>query len=85
MMDLLVRINDGYGLGQEILVRQNPAIVADDNMLRNEGIEAVMVARELFGESSIHHTSNDVIENVSIPLTVRTAQLVLLAIAALVQ
>jgi hypothetical protein len=54
-------------------------------MLRNEGIEAVMVARELFGESSIHHTSNDVIENVSIPLTVRTAQLVLLAIAALVQ
>jgi aminopeptidase YwaD len=85
MMDLLVRVNDGYGLGQEILVRQNPAIVADDNMLRNEGIEAVMVARELFGESSIHHTSDDVIENVSIPLTVRTAQLVLLAIAALVQ
>lgn len=85
MMDLLVRINDAYGLGQDILVRQNPAIVADDTMLRNEGLEAVMITREVFGMSSVHHTEDDVLENVSIPYTVRIAQLVLLALAALVQ
>lgn len=85
MMDLLVRMNVDYGLGQDIWVRQNPAIVADDNMLRNEGLEAIMVAREFFGSSTIHHTGDDVMGNVSIPYTVITAQLVLLAIAALVQ
>ena len=85
MMDLLVRVNEGYGLGQDIWVRQNPAIVADDTMLRREGIESVMIARELFGQSAVHHTSNDVIENVSMPLTTQAAQLVLLALGALVQ
>lgn len=85
MMNLLVSVNDGYGLGQEILVRQNPAIIADDTMLRNEGIEAVMIAREVYGESEIHHTTRDTIENMSVPLTVVVTQLVLLSIAALVQ
>ena len=85
MMNLLVSVNDGYGLGQEILVRQNPAIIADDTMLRNEGIEAVMIAREVYGESEIHHTTRDTIENMSIPLTVVVTQLVLLSVAALVQ
>ncbi|HEV2072264.1 MAG TPA: M28 family peptidase [Thermomicrobiales bacterium] len=85
MMDLLVRINDGYGLGQELWVRQNPEIIADDNMLRAQGIEAVLVARELFGMSPVHHTADDIKENVSIPYTIEATQLVLLAIAALVQ
>jgi hypothetical protein len=85
MMDLLVRINDGYGLGQDLWVRQNPQIIADDNMLRAQGIEAVLVARELFGMSPVHHTADDIQENVSLPYTIEATQLVLLAIAALVQ
>lgn len=85
MEDLIVRINDSYGLGQEMLVRQNPAIVADDNKLRDQGLEAVMVARELYGWSPLHHTPDDLIENVSIPNTVSATTLILLSIATLVQ
>jgi hypothetical protein len=84
MTDLMVRLNDGYGLGQDIQPDQNPAIVADDNRLRAEGFESVLVARELFGQSPVHHTSNDVISGVSIPNTVSATQLVLLCVAALV-
>lgn len=85
MEDLIVRINDSYGLGQEMLVRQNSAIVADDNKLRDQGLEAVMVARELYGWSPLHHTPDDLIENVSIPNTVSATTLILLSIATLVQ
>lgn len=85
MEELIVRINDAYGLGQEMLVRQNPAIVADDNKLRDQGLEAVMVAREVYGWSSIHHTPDDLIDNVSIPNTATATMLILLSVATLVQ
>lgn len=85
MEELIVRINDAYGLGQELLVRQNPAIVADDNKLRDQGLEAVMVAREVYGWSTIHHTPDDLIENVSIPNTETATILILLSVATLVQ
>lgn len=85
MTDLLVRINDGYGLGQEIWARQNDAIVADDNMLRNQGIEAVLVARLMADDYTVHHTSADTLENLSMDNTVSATMLVLLSIAALCQ
>lgn len=85
MQDLIVEMNDGYGLGQEMLVRQNPVIVADDNKLRDQGLEAVMVARELYGWSPVHHTPEDLAEYVSIPNTATTTMLILLSMASLVQ
>lgn len=85
MQELIVDINNAYGLGQDLATRQNPNIVADDNKVREQGIEAVMVARELYGFSPVHHTSNDLIENVSIENTLTTTQLILLSLATLVQ
>ncbi|MBA2278128.1 MAG: M28 family peptidase [Chloroflexia bacterium] len=85
MEELIVRMNEAYGLGQDMMVRQNPAIVADDNKLRDQGLEAVMVARELYGQSPIHHSPADTAEKVSIPNTVSAAQIVLLSVGALVR
>ena len=85
MTDLMIRINDGYGLGQEIWARQNDSIVADDNMLRNQGIEAVLVARLMADDYTVHHTSADTIENMSMDNAVTATTLVLLSIGAVVQ
>lgn len=85
MEDLIVRINDAYGLGQEMMIRQNPAIVADDNKLRDQGLNAVLVSRELYGWYTIHHTPDDLIDHVSIPNTESATVLILLSVASLVQ
>lgn len=85
MQDLMIRVNDAYGLGNEIMSRQNPQIVADDNKVREQGIEAVLVARELYGWGPIHHTTNDVAPNVSTDNVLSTTYLVLLSVAAVVQ
>jgi hypothetical protein len=84
MMALMIRINEAYGLGQDIQARVNPQIVADDNRLREQGFESILVARELFGTSPYHHTSGDTLENMSVPNTTSATQLVLLTIASLV-
>ncbi|HWV34784.1 MAG TPA: hypothetical protein VNZ55_04075, partial [Thermomicrobiales bacterium] len=81
----MLRINDAYGFGEEISALQTDAIVADDNYVRAQGLESIMIARELFGESPYHHTANDLFENVSVPHVVTTTEIVLLAMAALVQ
>jgi len=85
MVDLMVRLNSGYGLGQDIRVYQSDKIIADDSMLRNQGIEAVLVARLLADDYTVHHTSGDTIETMSFDNTVSATQLVLLSIGALVQ
>lgn len=85
IQDLMVEMNDAYGLGQEMMVRQNPAIVADDNKIRDQGLAAVLVSRELYGWSTIHHTPDDLIDYVSIPNTSAATTLVLLSVASLVQ
>jgi len=85
MTDLMIRINSGYGLGQDIQVYQSDKIIADDSMLRNQGIEAVLVARLLAGDYTVHHSSADTIDNMSFDNTVTATQLVLLSIGALVQ
>jgi Peptidase family M28 len=81
--DLLVSINDVFGLGEELAVRQNPKIVADDNVLRDAGIRTVLIARALFGENPVHHTAEDMIEHVDIVAVKSAAELVLLTIGEL--
>ncbi|MGI8484116.1 MAG: M28 family metallopeptidase [Thermomicrobiales bacterium] len=85
MSDIMGRVNDAYGMGQAIEARQSSAIVADDNYVRAQGMESIMIARELYKESQYHHTANDLIEHVSIPVTVSATQIVLLSVASLVQ
>lgn len=85
MSDLLVRVNNEYGLGQDLWVYQSESIVADDNMLRNQGIEAVLVARLLADEYGVHHSTHDTMETASVPLTIDATLLVLLALGSVVQ
>ncbi len=85
MSDLVTRVNDAYGVGQSINALTSKDIVADDNYVRAQGIESIMIARELFKESPYHHTANDLVENVSVPYAVSATQVVLLAVAALAQ
>jgi hypothetical protein len=83
MSDLIERVNDAYGLDENLMIEQSDEIVADDNRLRDGGIESVLIARELFGWSPVHHTSDDTFDRVSIPHTERAATLVLLTTASL--
>jgi hypothetical protein len=85
MADLYIRLNDSYGLGQAINSQDNDKIVADDNRLRDNGIDSLMVARELYGQSPYHHTAEDKIDTLSIDGVVSCAQLTLLSLAALTQ
>jgi hypothetical protein len=85
MSDLFVRINEAYGLGQSINAMTNEAIVADDNRLRDNGIDSMMIARELYGQSPYHHTAADLMDTVSLDGVVTCSQLTLLSLAALVQ
>lgn len=83
MQELIGRVNDAYGLGLSLTMFQDPEIVADDNKLRERGLESVLVARELYGWSPIHHTTNDIHERVSIPHVEAATELVLLTVASL--
>lgn len=83
LQDLLVAINDAFGLGEELLIRQNPKIVADDNVLRDAGLPTVLIARALYGENPVHHTEDDVHAGVDLPSVKSAAELVLLTIAEL--
>ena len=83
--DILVDMNDRFGLGQELRVRQNPAIVADDNSLRSYGFPTVLLAREMYGWSALHHTPDDVIGTVDLDNVRSTTQLVALALGSLVE
>ncbi|MBA3379328.1 MAG: M28 family peptidase [Chloroflexia bacterium] len=85
MTDLFVRINDAYGLGQSINAMSNDAIVADDNRLRENGIDSMMVTRELYGQSPYHHTPEDRIDTISLDGVITCSQLTLLSLASLVQ
>lgn len=85
MEDLIVRVNDGYDLGLPLAVFQEPEIVADDTRLRDQGVESVLVARELYGWSPIHHTENDLYANVSLQHVEDATELILLTVASLLQ
>jgi hypothetical protein len=85
MTDLLIKTNDGYGLGQNIMALQTDSIISDDTMLRRQGIESVLIARLLADDYGVHHSADDTIDAMSFDNTLSATQLVLLALAALVQ
>lgn len=85
MQDILARVDEGYGLEPSLVSYQSDEIVADDNKLRAKGLESVLVARELYGWSPIHHTVNDLYQTVSIPHVESAATLILLTVASLAQ
>ena len=66
MQDYFIEANERFGFGQQLTVRQNELIVADDNVLRDAGIPTVLIARAVYGDSAIHHTANDVLANLDI-------------------
>jgi hypothetical protein len=84
LQDVLIEANDAYGLGQDLLVRQNPVIVADDNFMRDYGFPTILVARELFGWSTVHHSPADTGDAVDMANVVSATQLVLAGIGTLV-
>lgn len=85
LRDILERVNDAYGLGQAIVAPERPKeIVSDDTVLRDWGFSAVLIARELFGWSSIHHTPQDVVEGIDVYNLKMATELALLAVASLV-
>jgi len=83
LQELMVSINTVFGLGQDLVIRQNPTIVADDNPLRDAEIPAVLIARALYGENPVHHTGDDTIDLVDIAPVRLAAELVLLTIGEL--
>lgn len=83
MVELYRRLNDAYGLGQVINAQTNDQIVADDNRLRDHGIDSIMIARELYGQSPYHHTPQDTVDTLRIEGVVSCAQLTLLSLAEL--
>lgn len=85
MEDLIARVNDEYGIGESLYILQTQEVVADDNRLRDAGLESVLVARELYGWSPYHHSADDVFENVSIPHVESATVLILLSVASLLQ
>jgi hypothetical protein len=85
MTDLYVQINDAYGLHQTINPMTNDAIVADDNRLREYGIDSIMIGRELYGQSPYHHTPGDTPDTLSMLGVLRCTQLTLVTLASLAQ
>jgi hypothetical protein len=83
LQDLLSDVNEEHGLGQVVQHLQNPEIIADDDMVRQEGIDAVMIARELYGWTPFHHTVNDTMTNVSIASVENMTYLTLLSMVRL--
>ena len=83
LQDVLTDVNDRYGLGQVFQHLQDEEIVADDTMVRDEGIDAVMIARELYGWTPFHHTADDTMANVSITSVENMTYLTLLSIVDL--
>jgi Zn-dependent M28 family amino/carboxypeptidase len=81
IQNVMASINDIFGLGQALVIRQNPGIIADDNGLRKVGIPTVLIARALYGDNPVHHTERDTLDLVDISAVKSAADLVLLTIA----
>lgn len=84
LLDLIDAVNTDYGAGQELLLRQNPAIVADDTILREfNGIPAALITRAVVGDNPLHHTADDLLAGTNVDSIVEAAYITLLALADL--
>ena len=84
MEELRVRINDGYGLGQRMMVLWESAIPPTIMSVATKASKPLW-SRELYGWSPIHHSPDDTVEKLSLPNTVSATQVVLLSVGALVR
>ena len=83
IQELLVTTNEiNSGLEVDLWPRQNPKIVADDNMLRDAGIPTVLLGSVLYGDPLIN-ISTDTIAQVDPYRAQRVTQLVVLALGSL--
>lgn len=84
LQDIVVRVNGIYGgLEIDLWPRQNPLIVADDEMLSQAGIPTILVAAAMYGDPLINQ-SNDTLAQVDVFRVQRVAQLVVLSLGELV-
>lgn len=83
LSNLLVDVNDRWGLGIAIWPSTSDKIKADDTELNNFGIPAVMVGAVLYGDPLINR-SQDTIESVDMWYLQAVGQLMAIAMATLV-
>ena len=83
LSNLLVDINDRWGLGVAVWPSMSDKIKADDTELNNFGIPAVMVGAVLYGDPLINQ-SKDTIEDVDMWYLQAVGQLMTIAMATLV-
>ena len=84
LIDLLIEVNDAYGLGQVFIIPPDPKeVIADDTVMRDWGIPTVLIARELYRWTDVHHTEFDIAENVDYFNVRMAAELILLGVATL--
>lgn len=82
LSNLLVDINDRWGLGIAVWPSMSDKITADDTELNNFGIPAVMVGAVLYGDPLINQ-SRDTIADVDMWYLQAVAQLLSIAMATL--
>lgn len=82
LSNLLVEINDRWGLGIAVWPSMSEKIKADDTELNNFGIPAVMVASVLYGDPMINQ-SKDTLEDVDMWYLQAVGQLLAIAMAML--
>jgi Zn-dependent M28 family amino/carboxypeptidase len=83
LSNLLVDINDRWGLGVAVWPSMSEKIKADDTELNNFGIPAVMVGAVLYGDPLINN-SKDTIQDVDMWYLQAVGQLMTIAMATLV-
>jgi hypothetical protein len=84
LRDLLIDVNDDYGLGQNFLLPKDPKeVISDDTVMRDWGFPTVLIARELFGWGAIHHSAEDIIGNVDYYNVRMATELTLITVATL--
>jgi hypothetical protein len=84
LRDLLIEVNDAYGLGQNFLLPKDPKeVISDDTVMRDWGFPTVLIARELFGWGEVHHTPQDVVGDVDYYNVRMATELTLIGVATL--
>ncbi len=84
MRDLLIEVNDAYGLEQDFLLPKDATdVVSDDTVMRDWGFPTVLVARELFGWTAVHHSPQDLVDNIDYYNVRMATELVLISTATL--
>jgi hypothetical protein len=82
MANLLVEVNDRFGLGVAVWPMQSDKVKADDTELNLQGIPTIMLASVLYGDPLINR-SQDTIDQVDVWYAEAVAHLITIAMATL--